>query len=59
MLDSEKNRDRVLRLKRLRELSAERIEQDIADQDRSLKLLEEKSRATTERLTASKLKHRF
>jgi hypothetical protein len=46
MLDPEKNRERVLLLQRLRELTAERIEQEIADQERTLKLLEEKNRYT-------------
>jgi len=54
MLDPEQTNDRVLLLQRLRELTAERIEQAIADQQRTWKLLEEKSRATIERLAACK-----
>lgn len=59
ILDPEKTRERILILQRLRELTAERIEEEIADQERALKLLEEKYRATIERLAASKLPHRF
>ena len=43
MLDPEKVRERVTLLQRLRELPAERIEQEIGDQERTLKLLEEKT----------------
>jgi hypothetical protein len=50
MLDPETTRERVLRLQWLRELTAERIEQEIADQERTLKLLEETNRKTVERL---------
>jgi hypothetical protein len=50
MLDPEKTRERVLLLQRLRELTAERMEQEIAEQERMLKLLEEKNRATVARL---------
>jgi hypothetical protein len=59
MLDPEKVRERVTLLQRLRELPAERIEQEIADQERTLKLLEEKNRETVERLSASKIPYRF
>ena len=52
MLEPEKTRERVLLLQRLRELTAERIEKEIADQSRTLKLLEEKHRATIDRLAA-------
>jgi hypothetical protein len=50
MLDPEETRERILLFQRLRELNAERIEQEIADQERALKLLDEKTRATVERL---------
>jgi len=56
MLDPEQTRERVLLLQRLRELTAERMEQEIADQERTLKLLEEQNRATIERLSASKIR---
>ena len=54
MLDPEQTRERVLIFQRLRELTAERIEQEIADQQQTWKLSEEKHRATIERLLASK-----
>jgi hypothetical protein len=54
MPDSEQIREGVIRLQRLRELTAQRIETEFADQARTLKLLEEKNRATIERLIASK-----
>ena len=51
MLDPEQTNDRLLLLRRLCELSAERIDQEIADQQRAWKLLlEEENRATMERL---------
>mgnify|MGYP006871752103 CR=1 FL=1 len=59
MLDPEQTHDRLLILYRLRELTAERIEQEIADQHRTWKLLEEKNRATVERLSASKIPYTF
>jgi len=54
MLDPDQTRERVLMFQRLRELTAERIEQETANQQRTWKLLEEKNRATIERLAASK-----
>ncbi len=59
MLDPEQTRERVLLLHRLRELTAERIEKEIANQQRTWKLLQEKNRATMERLAASKIPHIF
>ncbi len=59
MLDPEKTRERVLLLQRLRELAAERMEQEIADQERTLKLREEKNRETIERLSACKIADTF
>ena len=59
MLNPEQTRERVLLLQRLRELTAERIEQEIADQERTLKRLQEKNRANVERLSASKIPPRF
>jgi hypothetical protein len=58
MLDPEQTRERVLLLQRLRELAAERMEQEIADQKRTVKLREEKHRETIERLSASKTHNR-
>ena len=55
MLDPEKTRERVLLLQRLRELNAARMEEEIANQQRTWLLLEEKSRATIERLAACKI----
>ena len=55
MLDPEQTRERVLIFQRLRELTAERIEQQIANQQRTWILLEEKNRATIERLIACKI----
>ncbi len=55
MLDPEQTRERVLILQRLRELAAERFEQETVDQERTWKLLEEKNQATIERLLASKI----
>ena len=47
MLDHEKTNDRLLLLRRLRQLTAERIERQIADQQQALRLLlEEENRAT-------------
>ena len=49
MLDSEQINDRLLLLRRFRELTAQRIEQEIADQQQAWKLLlEEENRATIE-----------
>ena len=42
MLDPEQINDRRLFLQRLRELTAERIEQEIAEQQQTWKLLEKK-----------------
>lgn len=55
MLDPEQTRERVLIFQRLRDLTAERIEQEISNQQRTWKLLEEQNRATIERLLASKI----
>ena len=55
MLDPEQTRERVLMFQRLRELNAERIEQETANQQRTWKLLEEKNQSTIERLLASKI----
>jgi hypothetical protein len=56
MIESELINERLLFLRRLRELTAERIEQQIADQHRAWKLLlEEENRATIERLTTCKI----
>ena len=56
MLDSEQINDRLLFLRRLRELTAERIEQQIADQQQAWKLLlEEENRATIERIATCKI----
>ncbi len=54
MLDPEIARERVLLLQQLRELTAERIEKESARQQRMWRLLEEKNRATVERLNGSK-----
>ena len=55
MLDSEPSSDRLLFLRRLRELTAEGIEQQFADQQRAWKLLlEEENRAAIERLATCK-----
>ena len=55
MLDLEQIDDRLLYMIRLRELTAERIEQQIADQQQAWKLLlEEENRATIERLATCK-----
>ena len=59
MLDPERINDRRLFLQRLRELTAERIEQELAEQQQRWKLLEEKNLATSERLAACKNPHRF
>ena len=55
MLDPDKSHDRVLMLQRLRDLTAERIELEGANQLRMWKLLEEKQQATIERLIACKM----
>ena len=55
MLDPKQNNDRLQYLQRLRDLSTERIDQGIADQLHAWKvLLEEKNRATIERLAMCK-----
>jgi antitoxin component HigA of HigAB toxin-antitoxin module len=51
MLDSETTRERVLLFQRLRELTAERMEQEIAARQWTLRLLEEKRAQTVERLS--------
>ena len=55
MLDPEQTRERVLILQRLRDLTAELIEQQSANQERARQLLEEKHQATIERLIAVKI----
>ena len=56
MLDMELINNRLLSLRRLRELTAEGIEQQFADQQRAWKLrLEEENRATIERLATCKI----
>jgi hypothetical protein len=56
MLDSDQIDDRLLFLRRLRELNAEQIEQQIADQQQAWKLLlEEENRATIERIASCKI----
>ncbi len=59
MFDPEINRERVLLLYQLRELAAERTEQELARQQRSWKLLEEKNLATVERLSRAKMPEQF
>jgi hypothetical protein len=54
MLDPDKTRERVLLLQRLRELNAQRIEKEMADQELALELLEEKYRQAAERLARLK-----
>ena len=55
MLDPEQSNDRLLFLRRVRELTAARIEQEITDQQQAWKLLlEEENRATIERLATCK-----
>ena len=55
MLDPEQINDRLLSLRPLRELTAEGIEQQFADQQRAWKLLlEEENRATIERIATCK-----
>lgn len=55
MDDTEKIRERVRVFQRLRELTAERFEQETVNYQRAWKLLEEKHRATIARLLASKM----
>ena len=56
MLDPEQINDRLLFLRRLRELTAERIDQQFADQQLAWKLqLEEENRATIERIASYKI----
>jgi len=60
MLDSEQINDRLLLLRRFRELTAQRIEQEIADQQQAWKLLlEEENRATIERIARCKIPRDF
>ena len=60
MLDSEQINDRLLLLRRFRELTAQRIEQEIADQQQAWKLLlEEENRATIERIATCKIPRDF
>jgi hypothetical protein len=60
MLDSEKSNERLLLLQQLRDLNAERIEHEMAEQHQAWKLaLEENNRATIERLAVSKMPHGF
>jgi hypothetical protein len=60
MLDSDQKEDRLLFLKRLRELTAVQIEQQIADQQQAWKLLlEEENRATIERIAACRIPRVF
>ena len=54
MHDPEQTRERVLIFQRLRELAAERLEQENANQQQTLKLLEEEQQATIARLLAAK-----
>ena len=52
--------NRLLSLRRLRELTAEGIEQQFADQQRAWKLLlEEENRATIERIATCKIPRDF
>jgi hypothetical protein len=58
MLDSELINDRLLFLRRLRELTA--VEQQFADQQRAwILLLEEENRATIERIATCKIPRVF
>ena len=60
MLDHDQTNDRLLFLRRLRDQSAERIDREIADQQRVWKLrLEEENRATIERLATCKIRRVF
>jgi len=60
MLDPEQINDRLLFLRRLRDQSAERVELEIANQQRAWKLpLEENSRATIERVALCKTPRDF
>jgi len=60
MLDSEQINDRLLLLRRFRELTAQRIEQEIADQQQAWKLLlEEENRATIQRIATCKIPRDF
>ena len=60
MLDLEQIDDRLLYMIRLRELTAERIEQQIADQQQAWKLLlEEENRATIQRIATCKIPKDF
>jgi len=56
MLDPQQANDRRLFIQQLSELNAERIENEMADQHRAWKLLlEEKNRATIERIMTCKI----
>ena len=60
MLEPEQTNERLLIIRRLCELSAQRIDQEIADKQQAWKLLlEEKNRATIERLAASKIAREY
>jgi hypothetical protein len=60
MLDPEQANDRLLFLRGVRELTAEGIEQQFADQQRAWKLLlEEENRATIERIATCKIPRDF
>jgi hypothetical protein len=60
MIESELINDRLLFLRRLRELTAERFDQEIADQQRAWKLLlEEENRATIQRIATCKIPKDF
>ena len=55
MDDPDKIRERVLLFQRLRELSAQRIEQEAAEQRQTLELMEEQHQAAIKRLLASRM----
>ena len=60
MLEPEQTNERLLIIRRLCELSSQRIDQEIADKQQAWKLLlEEKNRATIERLAASKIARKY
>ena len=60
MIESELINDRLLFLRRLRELTAERFDQEIADQQQAWKLLlEEENRATIQRIATCKIPKDF
>ncbi len=55
MDDPDRIRERVLLFQRLRELTAQRIEQEATNQKRTLEQLEEKHQAAIKRLLASRM----